>query len=96
MMERMELSFPCRHTNNGTASLLWLAVLYTLLNQYVWGVSDVSVFKAMQRLGIKGRKLSDSLSFAKHENIQVYPDTQFHIIHIRILLYLLKYFIFCN
>ena len=52
--QQQELDYYVADIHSHYPSQGYRSIADTLLNQYGWGVSDVSVFKSMKRLGIKG------------------------------------------
>ncbi len=52
--QQQELDYYVADVHSHYPSQGYRSIADTLLNQYGWSVSDVSVLKSMQRLGIKG------------------------------------------
>ena len=68
--QQMELDYYVADIHAHFPSQGYRTIADTLLNEYGWAVTDISVFKSMQRLGIKGyvrKKLKPESTGAEHD-----------------------------
>ena len=75
-LQQQELDYYVSDIHAHYPSQGYRSIADTLLNQYGWAVSDISVFKSMKRLGISGfiRKQKDSEQVGTGNEHERFPN----------------------